>query len=276
MAVEGEVTTVVAEEETVIPTGEVETPGQQPDLTADQLVAIEGGAEPAAEEGETPESVKEFTQEQFEAELGKRVARKERQMKRELTTPEPTPLQIESSLKSEDFGTTEEYIEALVTERTDATIAHRDAAAQTSTVEEGYLERVEVAIDKYPDFEQIVNNPNLRITGEMAETIKSSDQGPELAYYLGSNPEEALRISKLTPLTQARELGKLEGTLDAAPTKPATTKVPEPITPVHGKVSAAPVLDTTDPRSVSSMSATEWINADRKRRAGIFATKGYK
>jgi hypothetical protein len=42
----------------------------------------------------------------------------------------------------------------------------------------------------------------------MAETIQSSDIGPELAYYLGTNPKEADRISRLHPLAQAKEIGK--------------------------------------------------------------------
>jgi hypothetical protein len=53
----------------------------------------------------------------------------------------------------------------------------------------------------------------------MAETIKSSDIGPDLAYWLGSNPKEADRISRLSPLLQAREIGKIEAKITADPSK---------------------------------------------------------
>jgi hypothetical protein len=79
-------------------------------------------------------------------------------------------------------------------------IAKREAAKQQSAVLESYQEREEQARDKYDDFEQVAYNPKLPITNVMAETIQSSDIGPELAYYLGSNPKEADRISRMTPL----------------------------------------------------------------------------
>ena len=42
----------------------------------------------------------------------------------------------------------------------------------------------------------------------MAQTIQASDVGPDVAYYLGSNPREAERISRLSPYLQAKEIGE--------------------------------------------------------------------
>src|SRR5690606_7729630 len=44
----------------------------------------------------------------------------------------------------------------------------------------------------------------------VALAIKDSDYGPDIAYELAKNPSEAIRISGLTPLEQAREFGRLE------------------------------------------------------------------
>ena len=99
----------------------------------------------------------------------------------------------------------------------------------------------------------------------MAETIKASDMGPDLAYWLGTTPKEADRISRLSPLLQAREIGKIEAKLAASPPVKPTTSAPAPITPVTARASGNPSYDTTDPRSTKTMSASEWIEAERAR-----------
>jgi hypothetical protein len=99
----------------------------------------------------------------------------------------------------------------------------------------------------------------------MAETIQSSDVGPEIAYYLGSNPKDADRISRLPALAQAKEIGKIEAKLASDPPVRRTTSAPAPISPVTARTSGSPAYDTTDPRSIKTMSASEWIEADRAR-----------
>jgi hypothetical protein len=99
----------------------------------------------------------------------------------------------------------------------------------------------------------------------MAETIKASDLGPDLAYWLGSNPKEAERISRLSPLLQAREIGKIEAKLGSEPVQKKTTSAPEPIRPVSARAANPGVTDTTDPRSVKTMNTSDWIEAERRR-----------
>jgi hypothetical protein len=99
----------------------------------------------------------------------------------------------------------------------------------------------------------------------MAETIQSSDVGPELAYYLGSNPKEADRISRMSPLSQAKEIGKIEAKLVSSPPVKRTTSAPPPISLVTARSNGVSAYDTTDPRSTKTMNASEWIEAERKR-----------
>ena len=99
----------------------------------------------------------------------------------------------------------------------------------------------------------------------MAQTIQASDIGPELAYYLGANPKEAERISRLAPFLQAKEIGKVEAKLADNPPVKRSSTAPSPISPVSAKSSGSPSYDTTDPRSVKSMTTSEWIAADRAR-----------
>ncbi len=142
---------------------------------------------------------------------------------------------------------------------------HRERQQQQAQLLEAYHDREEAAREKYEDFEQVAYNPKLPITDVMAETIQASDIGPDVAYYLGTNPQEATRISRLTPFLQAKEIGKIEAKLADNPPAKRTTSAPAPITPVTARAAANPSYDTTDPRSIKSMSTSEWIEAERAR-----------
>ena len=217
---------------------------------------------------ETPEAApKTFSQEELDAAIGKRLAREQRKWEREQAQrqSEQQTLKAAPTATADQFESTEAYAEALALQKAEELIAKREAAKQQSQVLESYHEREEEARSKYDDFEQVAYNPKLSITNVMAEAIQSSDIGPELAYYLGSNPKDADRISRMTPLGQAKEIGKIEAKLAAEPPVKRTTSAPTPISPVTARNSGSPALDTTDPRSIKTMTASQWIEADRAR-----------
>ena len=90
------------------------------------------------------------------------------------------------------------------------------------------------ARSRYADFDaalQIAGNPQI-VSQALSEMVLESDQPAELAYYLGKNPQEAARLSMLPPTAAARELGRLESKLTAAPAKIASS-APPPINPVR-------------------------------------------
>ena len=72
-------------------------------------------------------------------------------------------------------------------------------------------------------------------------------------------------LLRLSPLLQAREIGKIEAKLGAEPPQKKTTSAPEPIRPVSARAVNPGVIDTTDPRSIKTMSDSEWIAAERQR-----------
>ena len=138
--------------------------------------------------------------------------------------------------------------------------------AQQAALLESYKDREEEARDRYEDFEQVAYNPSLPVTDVMAQAIQASDIGPEVIYYLGSNPKEAGRISKLPPVLQAKEIGKIEVNLTTNPPVKKTSTAPAPLAPVTAtRSNSGPRFDTTDPRSLKSMSTSEWIEAERQR-----------
>jgi len=144
-------------------------------------------------------------------------------------------------------------------------LAKRETAKQQQALLANYHDREESARDRYDDFEQVAYNPNLSITEIMAQSIQASDIGPDVLYWLGSNPKEADRIARLSPILQAKEIGKLEAGMASSPPVRKTSTAPAPIAPVTARASSAPAYDTTDPRSTKTMSTSEWIEAERMR-----------
>ena len=212
---------------------------------------------------------KTFSQEELDAAIGKRLAREQRKWEREQAAQQ-AEMQARQSVSREvpsidNFESTDAYAEALALKKAEELLAQRDRQKEQAEIVEAYSEREEKARDKYDDFEDVVYNPKLRITDVMAETIQYSDLGPDLAYWLGSNPKEAERIARLSPILQAREIGKIEVRLSDNPPVKKTTSAPTPISPVTARSSGSPSHDTTDPRSIKTMSTSDWIEAERNR-----------
>ena len=236
---------------------------------------------PATEVTATPETVENapvvadeqkesrvFTQEELDAAIGKRLAREQRKWEREQTQKqaEAQTLRAPAYIPPVDqFESPEAYADALAYKKAEELIAQRDQARQQSEILETYHEKEEEARSKYDDFEQVAYNPKLPITTVMAQSIQASEVGPEVAYYLGANPKEADRISRLAPILQAKEIGRIEAKMANDPPVKKTTSAPAPISPVTARSSGSPAYDTTDPRSTKTMTDSQWIEAERAR-----------
>ena len=245
-------------------TEEVQALAEVDSASAPEVTATPESVESTPEVAET-QPAKTFSQEDLDAAIGKRLAREQRKWEREQAQRAVETQVLRAPAESYDDG------DATVLQKAEEIIAKRDAAKQQSAILESYQEREETARDKYDDFEQVAYNPKLSITNVMAETIQSSDIGPELAYYLGSNPKDAERISRMTPLGQAKEIGKIEAKLASDPPVKRTTSAPAPISPVSARTSGSPAHDTTDPRSIKTMTTSQWIEAERARQVKKFA-----
>jgi len=208
---------------------------------------------------DTPEvAPKTFSQEELDAAIQKRLAREQRKWERERQALPPVAVDVPPV---DQFDSVDAYAEAKAIKL----IEQREQHRQQTEILEAYHEREEEARTKYDDFEQVAYNPTLKITTVMAQAIQASDAGPDVAYYLGSNPKETDRISRLSPILQAKEIGRIEAKIaNDVPVK-RTTSAPAPISPVTARTSGNPSYDTTDPRSTKTMTTSEWIEAERQR-----------
>jgi hypothetical protein len=251
-------------------TEEVQALAEVDSAPAPEVTATSESAESTPEVVESQTEIpdeKKYSQAEIDAMISKRLAREQRKWEREQQqrSAETQIVKAAPTASAEQFESPEAYAEAMAYQKAEELLAKREAAKQQSQVLESYQEREEAARDKYDDFEQVAYNPKLPITNVMAETIQSSEIGPELAYYLGTNPKDAERISRMTPLAQAKEIGKIEAKLSDNPPVKKTTSAPAPISPVTARSSGAPAYDTTDPRSTKTMTDSQWIEAERRR-----------
>jgi hypothetical protein len=264
-----------------------------------------GAAKPAAESVPDSEAGKEAEQEEPAARKGKggfqrridRLTRENAELQEKLADWEATggkpaarasetsatPAEPAARPKVDDFDDYDKYVEALADWKTDQKVAALVATQQKSQAEQaarereterarGFQARAKAAAEKYPDFAAVAYSEDTPVSETMREVILESEHGAELAYWLGSHVDEAVRISQLSPVAAAREMGRLEAqiaaqnTPPAAPkTQPKLTRAPEPIRPVNTatKTSAPSVMDE---ELAADFSAWEKVRmAQRKR-----------
>lgn len=124
---------------------------------------------------------------------------------------------------------------------------------------EAFDNRAAIYKEEVPDFDEVAKSPEMvefysKYARHLAEAVESSEKGPEIAYYLGNNPDVAIDLAKLSPIQTAIEIGKLETKLSVTPKPKAVSKAPEPITPVGGSDS---VMDK-DPAEMTQEEFIKW------------------
>ena len=119
------------------------------------------------------------------------------------------------------------------------------------------------AVTRYPDFQEVIGNPAFGQSATVAEVIKSSENGADVAYYLGTNLAECNRINALPPIQAAMALGQIAATLANKPA-PAplrtVSQAPEPVQPVNLSVAPTPF----DPEKASMAEYRAWRQTQMK------------
>jgi hypothetical protein len=134
-------------------------------------------------------------------------------------TPQ-APAQQQQSAPPDRYEDPEGYDRWLVQTAVSTAKAQTVQEFRQQQVQRSYEEREAAARVAKPDFDSVVHDPTLPISPLMAEMIRESASGPDIAYHLGKNRAEAERINRLPPYRQAVELGKIEATLTKAPAAP--------------------------------------------------------
>lgn len=157
-----------------------------------------------------------------------------------------------------DFRSVDEYMEAktewLISQKLEQRqqLEQRKAEEQnTKEVFDAYNQRVAEVEAEHDDFKEVVGRQDIQIPQSVQLAIFEMENGPEVAYYLGQNPEECEKLCEMSPFRAVIEIGriadKITGPASAAPAKQKTNP-PPPIRPVGGNASTSSVpLDQLSP-----------------------------
>jgi hypothetical protein len=267
MSVSSDAPTEAEKAEVVAESSPAEEAAEANEQEADaEDTAEDSGAEPK-KKSKVQERIDELTAKRREAE---REAQYWREQAEKSIKPEKANVDVEPvKPKFDDFSDIDEYEAAVEKYASDKAAYQESQVIKRQTELQKQFEEQQRAATfaaksaefaaGHPDFYATVQNPSLTISTEMAEAIRASDRGPELAYHLGKNPELAAQIAGLPASTQYMTLGRLEATLTApAPTPVALTKAPPPVKPIGSKA-----VVEKDPEGMSYADYRAWRNKQK-------------
>jgi hypothetical protein len=222
----------------------------------------EEGAESEAEEGQQAESGKakphkkpgvhnrigELTREKHEARREAEFWREQALKNKQPEAKESQGADVPLTLEAFDYDQ-EKYLAALaekkaqeIFQKAETERQQAEAKRQREQAVQSFKEKADAFAAQHEDFADVVyGNPELQINDAMAEYIQQSDAGPQVAYHLGTHPDEAARIAGLSPFAAGAALARLEDRLTAtsAPQVPAQPAQITRAPPVAQRVSAA-------------------------------------
>ncbi len=166
----------------------------------------------------------------------------------------------------EDFEEYEDFIKA-----EDEYVPPKKAEAEkTDTELDEVLDEIEVKFDEtrevYEDFDKVVKENGAHITKEMVLSMNDIDNSGEVAYFLGNNVAESLKISKLSKRKQAIAITKLGISLEKKPTIETvgkkSTSAADPINPIgsSGKVAKKQLSDANNFSDYAAMRREQTVD----------------
>jgi len=151
--------------------------------------------------------------------------------------------------RPEQFSDMYEYAKALAEYTADKKLMERDredkarkAAAEQELKFKAWADRVNAAKNDLPDFDDMVQSSDVRVSDPVRDAIIESEHGPKILYYLAENAEFAKKLADMSVVSAVREIGKIEGRFEKGDAKPEAktvvgkSKAPAPITPLRGAV----------------------------------------
>ncbi|NTU49300.1 MAG: hypothetical protein HGA87_00125 [Desulfobulbaceae bacterium] len=145
-----------------------------------------------------------------------------------------------------DYDSYDEY-QAAVDARQAAKPAKQEQSGEAPVIPEDVQDAIDAVKDsiedgkrKYKDFEQVISAPDFVQSNDVMLAIAESDHPEDVVYYLATHKEELAAINQMSPVRQAKEIGKIEAklSLPQEKPKPKQSSAPPPPSPVNGDSSA--------------------------------------
>lgn len=173
----------------------------------------------------------------FDLEMKAIAAEKERLAAAPIT---PEGASVEPDPKDFVYGEVDtEYLNAVVEHRVSVKLAKSREEFEASKkvdserqVQASYRTKVEdtmvAGAKAHKDFTDVVSNASF--DGHLARLVVDSDDAVDIAYHLGNNADELLKVTRAGPEERARIIGRLEGRFSAtSAARKKTTNAPKPI-----------------------------------------------
>jgi hypothetical protein len=162
------------------------------------------------------------------------------------------------------------YLSQLAERKAEELLSKKERERQAAEKSRTFQERQDAFIKSKPDYrEKVWELPRDLMTDGLAAIIQESEIGPEVAYYLAETEEKLAEIAKLSSVSQAREIGRIEARLEAAkatpPAPPKQSSAPPPAPKIEATDSAR-AISSTDPDS-DKLTDAEWVRAENRRLA---------
>lgn len=235
----------------VTPETTPETTPENPESLPDQEKQDESAEqEKPKQKRSAQQRIDELTRARHDAEREAEFWRQKALANNEAPSDKPTPERYK------DYG---EYVEALTEWKVDQKVrdafSKRDAERATEAANrastagtDAWQERQAATREAIPDYDAVIGKSTVEVAKHVVSALLDSEHGPEVAYHLAKNPEQARKLNGLSPLSAAREIWRIEASL-TAPQPIAVKQVssaPAPITPVRGGVT-----NSADPENMS-------------------------
>lgn len=168
---------------------------------------------------------------------------------------------LDKEPNQDDFDSVGEYAKALakyeaaqIRKEARENLKKEEIQTKQSSIQKEYNTKLNEFKKTATDFDEVVsdfaeNYGDFNASPEVFEALLTSDFGPQIVYEVMKNPSEYERLSKLSPLSVIREIGKMEAKLAAKSelkSQAVKSKAPAPVNPI-GKGSASVSKSIYDP-----------------------------
>lgn len=247
---------------------------QQTENAADPSSAAEGKSSDKTIEPETNrinERFAELTKHRREAEREREFWRdRALRLEQAQQAPKPTPLPDapgpDKTLADFNFDEVayrkyeREQLATTAVQAAERKLRAEDQQREEQRLAASYVKRAKDFAKEHTDYNEVAHTAPISDT--VAKMLVRSEQGPELAYYLGKNPDIAAEISRLPESAASFELGGIAFRLKtereaAAKAKLKVSAAPPPPPTIEGARDSMKVSSASDPDS-DKLTPDQW------------------
>lgn len=269
------------------------TSGAGADTPAEPKNDIQAAAQEVAqpEVKEEPQQPDEEAQKQEEERRGNRTKRyiqrlqdEARQLREQLAAVQTRPVERQATQNTDRGPQLEDFDydmsawstarDAWVIEQAGKRITEQQKQAEEQRRQQeittSYAQRADEFAATHEDFDEVVGSIAYPLHASLQAAIQAHPRGPEIAYHLGNNDDDAFQLASVQPQLAAAAVERLAARLSAAPAAPQPTALTTQAAPAKPITQAPPPPPTVGGRAATEvpphkLTDDEWYRRERER-----------